>query len=269
MKAWIEKYLAIVRMTWIQTLEYKANAIVGTFAIFSGLLIEFLIWKQVFQTQNITEVRGFTFNGLMAYIFLCMIVGQLKSSWATSIEMIESIRTGDMNKYLIRPVSFFTYHFMMFIGHNSLFYIVYISVLILFPVLLPGWAFHTIFHISGFIVALLISVYLSYAIYFCMVCFAFWFGEVKSLVIAYNVSNIVLSGQILPLRLFPDTVREIIYLTPLQFLVDFPVSIATGNLPMNLWFSKMGLAICWCVVITITGRVIYRAGIRVYGGFGG
>ena len=30
-------------MTWIQTLEYKANAIVGTFAIFSGLIIEFLI----------------------------------------------------------------------------------------------------------------------------------------------------------------------------------------------------------------------------------
>ena len=104
MKAWIEKYLAIVRMTWRQTLEYKANAIVGTFAIFSGLLIEFLIWKQVFQTQNITEVRGFTFNGLMAYIFLCMIVGQLKSSWATSIEMIDSIRTGELNKYLIRPI---------------------------------------------------------------------------------------------------------------------------------------------------------------------
>ena len=91
-----------------------------------------------------------------------------------------------------------------------------------------------------------------------MVCFAFWFGEVKSLVIAYNVSNIVLSGQIIPLRLFPDTVREIIYLTPLQFLVDFPVSIATGNLPMHLWLPKMGLAICWCIVVSVIGRIIYR-----------
>ena len=255
-------------MTWVQTLEYKANAIVGTFAIFSGLLIEFLIWSQVFQSRNVSEIRGFTLNSLMVYIFLCMIVGQLKSSWATSIEMIESIRTGEMNKYLIRPISFFTYHFMMFIGHNSLFYIVYVSVLILFPILFPGSAFNTMFHIFGFIVALIISIYLSYSIYFCMVCFAFWFGEVRALVIAYNVSNIVLSGQIIPLRLFPDTVREFIFLTPLKFLVDFPVSIATDELPMNLWLQNMCLGLFWSFIITLIGKVIYRFGIRAYGGFG-
>ena len=166
MKSWFGKYFSVVRMTWIQTLEYKANAIVGLFAIFSGLIIEFLIWRQVFNTQGLSEIRGFTFNGLMAYIFLCMIVGQLKSSWVTSIEMIDSIRTGELNKYLIRPISFFTYHFMMFIGHNSLFYIVYGSLLILFPILLPGWAFYTLLHIIGFIGALIISIYLSYSIYF-------------------------------------------------------------------------------------------------------
>ena len=268
MNSYLKKYFSVVRMTWIQALEYKANAIVGTFAIFSGLAIEFLIWKQVFQAQDLQEIRGFTFNGLMTYIFLCMIVGQLKSSWATSMEMIDSIRTGEMNKYLIRPISFFTYHFMMFIGHNSMFYIVYTAVLILFPILLPGWAFPTILHVIGFIAALLISIYLSYSIYFCMVCFAFWFGEVRALVIAYNISNIVLSGQIIPLRLFPDSVRNIINLTPLQFLVDFPVSIATANLPMNLWIPKMGMALFWCIIMTVAGRVIYRSGIRVYGGYG-
>ena len=101
-----------------------------------------------------------------------------------------------------------------------------------------------------------------------MVCFAFWFGEVRALVIAYNISNIVLSGQIIPLRLFPDSVRNIINLTPLQFLVDFPVSIATANLPMNLWIPKMGMALSWCIIMTLTGRIIYRSGIRVYGGYG-
>ena len=268
MTAWFIKYFSVIRLTWIQTLEYKTNAIVGTFAIFSGLIIEFLIWRQVFHTQNISEIRGFTFNGLMAYIFLCMIVGQLKSSWVTSIEMIDSIRTGELNKYLIRPISFFTYHFMMFIGHNSLFYIVYTSILILFPILLPGWAFHTILHIIGFIAALIISIYLSYSIYFCMVCCAFWFGEIRSLVISYNIANSVLSGQIIPIKLFPDSLRDIILLTPLPYLVDFPVSIATNNLSINLWMPKMGIAIIWCSVITIMGRIIYRFGIREYGGFG-
>ena len=268
MKSWLIKNFSVIRMTWIQTLEYKANALVGTFAIFSGLMIEYFIWRQVFNTQGITEIRGFTFNDLMAYIFLCMIVGQLKSSWATSIEMIDSIRTGELNKYLIRPISFFTYHFMMFIGHNSLFYIVYTSLLIIFPLLLPGWIFPTLLHLFGFVIALIISIYLSYTIYFCMVCFAFWFGEVRSLVVAYNISNIVLSGQVIPLKLFPDSVREFIFFTPLPYLIDLPVSIATNNLPINLWIPKIAVAIFWCIIITIVGKIIYSYGIRVYEGFG-
>ena len=98
-------------MTWIQALEYKANLYVGIFAIFSGLFIEYLIWKQIFISRGEISIRGFEFNQLIAFIFLSMIVGQLKSSWVTSIEMIESIRSGGLNKYLIRPVSFYYYHY--------------------------------------------------------------------------------------------------------------------------------------------------------------
>ena len=92
-------------------------------------------------------------------------VGQLKSSWHTSGEMIEGIRTGDVNKYLISPISYFWYHFMMFLGHNSLFYIVYLIILILFPILLPGWAFYNILHIIGFALALIISISFTFTHY--------------------------------------------------------------------------------------------------------
>ena len=127
-------------------------------------------------------------------------VGQLKSSWHNSLSMIEEIRSGELNKYLVKPISYFPYNFMNFIGHNSLFYIIYSIILILFPVFFPGYAFLTFLQVLGFIISILISIYLSYSIYFCMVCFSFWFGEVRSLVVAYNISNIVLS----PLSVFTD-----------------------------------------------------------------
>ena len=264
----LKKYGYIIKMTWIQALEYKANTLVGVFAIFSGLTIEYLIWKQVFTTQGVTEIRGFTFSGLMVYIFLSMMIGQLKSSWATSLEMIDSIRNGELNKYLIRPVSFYLYHFMMFIGYNSLFYIVYLVALILFPIIFPGWIFSTSLHIGGFLIALIISIYLSYAIYYCMVCVAFWFGEVRALLIAYNIANIVLSGQIIPLRMFPESIHNAINMTPLKYLVDFPVSIATGNLPIAEWLPNYITAIGWCIAISLLGKIIYNQGIQVYEGYG-
>ena len=67
-----------------------------------------------------------------------------------------------------------------------------------------------------------------------MVCVAFWFGEVRALVIAYNVSNIILSGQVIPLRMFPESILSVISMTPLPYLIDLPVSIATDNLPIDL-----------------------------------
>ena len=125
MQAIIKKYSAVLKINWIQALEYRANALVGVIAIISGLFIEYQIWSLIFKSQNLTTINGFEFRELMIFIFLSIVVGQLKSSWHTSGEMIEGIRTGDINKFLIRPISYFWYHFMMFIGHNSLFYIVY------------------------------------------------------------------------------------------------------------------------------------------------
>ena len=117
------KYLAVLRTNWIQALEYRANAVVGLLAIISGLFIEYQIWTLIFSTQGYETLNGFTFNELIIFIFLSIVVGQLKSSWISSGEMIRGIRSGDINKYLIRPISYFWYHFMMFLGVNSLFYI--------------------------------------------------------------------------------------------------------------------------------------------------
>ena len=115
------KYLSILRINWIHSLEYRANALIGLFAILSGLFIEYQIWSLIFDTNNQSPIsmsgtsEAFSFDRLIVFIFLSIIVGQLKSSWMTSSQMILEIRQGLINKYLIRPISYFWYNFMMFI----------------------------------------------------------------------------------------------------------------------------------------------------------
>ena len=134
----MSKYFSVLRINWIHSLEYRANAIIGLFAIFSGLFIEYQIWSLIFENSNYTTIpfqgsdKDFTFIQLIVFIFLSIIVGQLKSSWVTSAQMIIDIRQGLINKYLVRPISYFWYHFMMFLGVNSLFFIVYTLVVIFF-----------------------------------------------------------------------------------------------------------------------------------------
>jgi len=267
------KYLSILRINWIHSLEYRANALIGLFAILSGLFIEYQIWSLIFGSNNTTinmagSSKEFTFEQLIIFIFLSIIVGQLKSSWVTSSQMILEIRQGHINKYLIRPISYFWYHFMMFVGVNSLYIIVYMSLLILFVIMFPGMLFNSLMSILGFAISLLLSIYLSYCIYFIMVCFAFWFGEVRSIVVAYNLGMLMISGQYIPIRLFPENILSIIQWTPIPYLVDTPVSIATGLIEYNDWIMHIGFASIWCVILTSASLLIYRSGIKGYEAYG-
>jgi len=262
------KYSAVLRTNWIQALEYRANALVGVVAILSGLFIEYQIWSLIFESQNLTSVNGFKFHELMIFIFLSIMVGQLKSSWHTSGEMIEGIRTGDINKFLIRPISYFWYHFMMFIGVNSLYYTVYSLLLATLILMFPGLIFPETVNIFGFILALLISIFLSYSIYYIMICCAFWFGEVRSIVVAYNLTMLVLSGQYIPIRLFPESIIEFMEMTPFIYLVDFPVSIATGRMPIEMWPINFIFSIGWCIIMWTIGILVYNRGIKSYEAYG-
>ena len=270
----MSKYLSVLRINWVNALEYRGNALIGLFAIFSGLFIEYQIWSLIFDNSNYSSIKisgsseGFNFTQLIVFIFLSIIVGQLKSSWATSFQMIFEIRQGLINKYLIRPVSFFWYHFMMFLGVNSLYYIVYSIVIFIFVILFPNILFPTLGSFIGFMISLAVSIYLSYSIYFIMVCFAFWFGEVRSIVLAYNLGMLMISGQYIPVRLFPENIISIISWTPLIYLVDFPVSTAVGLYTLNEWMYNLGFSLLWCLIVTFFSFYIYNKGISQYEAYG-
>ncbi len=270
MFAWFKKYSSILRASIITALEYKANSIVGLFAIFTGLLIEYLIWSMVYESQSATyAIDGWTFNRLIAYIFLSMIIGQLKSSWVTSHEMIMQIRQGFMNQYIVKPISFFSYHLMNFIGTNILYYIPYSILFIIAPIIFKDLIFIHIIQIPFFILSVIISIYLSYSIYFFMVCFAFWFGEVRALLAAYNIAMFVLAGQIIPLDFFPDSYIQIINYTPIPYLIKFPVDIAMAlEVNFSQWINFILVGILWCIIMRTLSGLIYNIGIRRYEAYG-
>ena len=75
---WYKKYSSILRASVITALEYKANSMVGLFAILSGLLVEYLIWSMVYASESTgNTISGLTsewsFDRLIAYIFLSLI----------------------------------------------------------------------------------------------------------------------------------------------------------------------------------------------------
>tara|TARA_B000000565_G_C23702655_1_gene346351 strand:- start:320 stop:919 length:600 start_codon:yes stop_codon:yes gene_type:complete len=198
-----------------------------------------------------------------------MIIGQLKSSWVTSHEMIMQIRQGYMNQYIVKPLSFFSYHLMNFIGTNILYYVPYSLLIFFSPIIFKNIIFINPIQIPFFILSLVMSIYLSYSIYFFMVCFAFWFGEVRALLAAYNISMFVLAGQIIPLDFFPAGYNQIINYTPIPYLIKFPVDIAMSQqVNISHWLYLLFIGLIWCVIMRFLSSLLYSLGIRRYEAFG-
>ena len=76
----MKKYLSILRINWINALEYRGNVLIGLFAILSGLFIEYQIWSLIFGVNNHSVIamegveNGYSFKQLIVFIFLSIIV---------------------------------------------------------------------------------------------------------------------------------------------------------------------------------------------------
>jgi ABC-2 type transport system permease protein len=79
----------------------------------------------------------------------------------------------------------------------------------------------------------------------------------------------LLSGYLVPLELFPGWVKTLTYVLPFRYMLGFPVEILIGAAdPGELW---RGLAIQWAYAAgsTVCALLLWRAGVRRFGAFGG
>lgn len=66
---------------------------------------------------------------------------------------------------------------------------------------------------------------------------------------------IVLSGSLLPLPLYPDWMRSLLFIQPFAGLVDIPFRIYSGNLHGAMAWAGLGLQAAWTMVFIVIGRV--------------
>ncbi|MEG0767795.1 MAG: ABC-2 family transporter protein, partial [Clostridia bacterium] len=72
----------------------------------------------------------------------------------------------------------------------------------------------------------------------------------------------LLSGNILPLPLFPDALQLFLRVQPFAGLSDLPSRIFCGALPPSAVFSTLALQWFWTVVFVGMGRAMVSRGLR-------
>jgi len=255
---------AILRVGFASVLAYRAEMIIWMFAT-NMPLVMLALWAAVARSG---PVAGYTQAGFTSYYLATLLVRLMTGCWVV-YELTMEIRGGTLSMRLLRPVHPLLAHAleniaatpMRLVIASPLFAIfLYTShasitrdplLLVLVPVSIAG-AFLIIFCVMAMVGTLALFVESAMGL------FTVWLG----------LSG-VLSGYLVPLDLFPTRVRDISLVLPFRFTLSYPVELLLGRVDrvhaLQLLCAQWG----YVALFLVGTLLLWRAGMRRFGAFGG
>ncbi|MBC5799947.1 MAG: ABC-2 family transporter protein [Candidatus Eremiobacteraeota bacterium] len=110
--------------------------------------------------------------------------------------------------------------------------------------------------------AFVLGYMVNFLINFLMNSIAFWTLEIHAIQMSIRWASDLLSGQIVPLALFPGVLGAIVRNTPFAAIYSTPLQIYIGELPPSAWSGALGTQCLWLIVFALLATFVWRSAER-------
>jgi ABC-2 type transport system permease protein len=265
------KYAKIFRASLVERMTYRADFLIGTILRFLPMITTILLWRAIYEGSGRTELAGFRYREMIAYLLLTNISRMFSSMPGLAGGVARDIREGTLKRYLVQPLDMIGYLLAYRVAHK----VAYIATSAL-PYALLFFICRDYF--DGFpdaltMVAYAVSLILGFLIGFFFEAtvgmVGFWFLEVTSLLYIVMTLNFFISGHMLPLDLLPQPWAGLLKALPFQYMAYFPAVIFLGKMKGMTLVYYLVAELMWVLVFVVLARALYRLGLRRYSAFGG
>jgi ABC-2 type transport system permease protein len=226
--------------------------------------VQFTLWYSAFKLGNATTFGGSTYSELIAYTSTSILFSQLRSG-DQEYTIDEMIRTGTLSTSLLRPVSPLEFTYLRGLGEK-------LSIMILASVLALGASLFTSLQFTNFLQGLSLGILgsiINFQVGCAVVTLAFYWEQAYAALMTKNIIVSLLSGEMLPLNIFPENLTWVWKALPFYLYVYGPTQIALGRwngaeLNHHLW-----IAIAWIIGLAALVHVLWAHSIRRYQALGG
>jgi len=257
-------YFAVISARYRALLQYRAAALAGFVTQLFWGAIRIMIFAAFYAVTD--DEQPMSFAMVVSYVWLGQaLLGMLP--WNVDGEIAEMIRSGSVSYELVRPIDLYGYWFCRSIAlrtaTTTLRSIPMFAVAILLLPMLgleswamqlpPDWSTFLLFLLSIFCAVLLAS-----ALTMLMHVALIWTlsGEGLNRIMPALVT--VLSGNIIPLPLFPEWLQPVLNFQPFRGLVDVPFRIYVGDISASAAFPDILQQAVWTLVIVLLGRWLIK-----------
>lgn len=252
----MKAYLSIFRMRLKMETQYRGAVLGGVFCqMFFGLILIAL-----YRALYAGKPQSMPLSAIVTYVWLQQAFFRMVLS--SNSELADKIRTGAIAYDLCRPLNAYGYYYMSTMAMKLMGSLLRAAPMLIFASLLPdGWGIAapaSPVHLLCGIFALVLGLLCVCALENITMAITMRTLDPRGMQAMLNLLMMILSGNILPLTLFPEAWQKVITLLPYAQLLDAPIRLYTGEWALSQFPRVIAIQGIWTALLLALGLYFWR-----------
>ena len=264
-KRFFRTYRPFTRAGIQEMITYRVNFICHFIGNIMAAFIMFFVWKAVFLSSDSETFMGFSMEDMVVFLFISFLTEYMTYSDGAYV-VGEEIKDGAIAMRMIRPCSFEMCFLFQELGvqiiNASMIFVPMVAGVEIYRYAATGAVRFEI----GYFLLYLLSVVIAYMINFYFnVCYgfmAFFFKNLWGTTLIKDTLVSFLSGGIIPLAFLPGGLAAVLNYLPFASLRYTPVMIYMGMYPAGEIAWRIGLQLCWLLVMWGLSKLIWNSAMK-------
>lgn len=252
----MKAYLAIFRMRLKMETQYRGAVLGGVLCqMFFGLILVAL-----YRALYAGKPQSMPLSAIVTYVWLQQAFFRMVLS--TNTELADKIRTGAIAYDLCRPLNAYGYYYVCTMAMKLMGSLLRAAPMLLLAAFLPeGWGIGapaSLLHLLAGLFGLVLGLLCVCALENITMAITMRTLDPRGMQAMLNLLMMILSGNILPLTLFPDSWQKVITLLPYAQLLDAPIRLYTGEWALSQFPRVLCIQGAWIVILLALGLYFWR-----------
>ena len=257
----VEKHFAYTIVRWPEIRAYWLNFLLHFITMPFVAAVIVLFWSYAYQGQ--TSIGGFSLNEMIAYLVIAYFVG-VSTRYANESNIVEeSIVKGTISSSLTRPVEFWKARFFTRLADLLLRGVMISMVGIGFTLYWLGF-YPPPLVLSGVLALCLLSFAANFFLYHSIGLISFWLERTWGIRLAVQWTQVLLSGGLFPITLFPIAFQRALHYSPFPHMLYAPAAALAGKLAAAQLLESILILSAWTIALYLLQKTLWKKGLERY-----